>query len=341
MDVTRSRPDRLLTLIESYFNDHLRRVRGASTHTVRAYGHAVRLFLLFLAAQLRRPISSLGLDDITVDQVLAFLDHVEVVRGNQPTTRNCRLAAIRGFVEHVLRHDISRAEQYRRILAIRAKRARQRPVEYLEPEHIQVLLGQPDRRSPLGFRDYALLLFLYNTGARISEALGVTFDDLRLAPPRHVRLRGKGSKERICPLWKETASALGHLLSKTDGEEGSAPVFRSATGRPLSRDGAAYLLSKYVKIAAERLPALRRRRVSPHVLRHSCAVALLQAGVDLTVIRDYLGHASVATTGRYLATNVEMKREVLQAFWSRAGLTHRRKQRWRPAPSVISFLSSL
>ena len=339
--MTRLRPDRLLALVESYFNDHLRRIRGASGHTVRAYGHAVRLFFLFLAAQLRRPVGALVLDDITVDKVLAFLDHVEVVRGNQPTTRNCRLAAIRGFVEYLLRHDISRAEQYRRILAIRAKRARQRPIEYLEPEHVQVLLDQPDRRSSRGSRDYALLLFLYNTGARISEALGVTPDDLRLAPPRHVRLRGKGSKERICPLWKETASALGRLLTETDDENGAAAIFRSAAGRPLSRDGAAYLLAKYVDRAAEHLPALRRRRVSPHVLRHSCAVALLQAGVDLIVIRDYLGHASVATTGRYIATNVEMKREVLQAFWSRAGLAHRPKQRWRPSPGVISFLSSL
>jgi site-specific recombinase XerD len=185
---------------------------------------------------------------------------------------------------------------------------------------------------------HALLLFLYNTGTRISEALGVTIDDLHLAPPRHVRIRGKGSKERICPLWKETATALSRLVD-CDGQ-GSGPVFRSRAGRPLSRDGAAYLLSKYVEDAAKQLPALRRRRVSPHVLRHSCAVALLQAGVDLTVIRDYLGHASVATTGRYIATNVEMKREVLEALWQRAGLA-RRNRRWRPAPGVITFLSSL
>lgn len=337
--MTRSRPDQLLALVESYFNDHLRRVRGASAHTVRAYGHALRLFFLFAASELRRPVSGLGLDDIVVERVLSFLDHVEAVRGNQATTRNCRLAAIRGFVEHLLRHDLSRAEQYRRVLAVRAKRARQRPVEYLEPEHIRALLDLPDRRRPTGLRDYALLLFLYNTGARISEALGVTPDDLRLAPPRHVRIRGKGSKERICPLWKETATALSRLID--GGGDRGAPVFRSAAGRTLSRDGAAYLLAKYVARAAERLPALRRRRISPHVLRHSCAVALLQAGVDLTVIRDYLGHASVATTGRYLATNVEMKREVLQAFWHRSGLAQRGHRRWRPAPGVIGFLSSL
>jgi len=337
--MTRRVREPLLPLVESYFNDQLRRVRGASPHTVRAYGHALRLFFLFLAARTHRPISGLGFDDIVVDQVLAFLDDIEVTRGNRATTRNCRLAAIRGFVEHLLRHDVSRAEQYRRILAVRAKRAVLRAVEYLEPEHVRVLLDQPDRRRPAGQRDHALLLFLYNTGARISEALGVTADDLHLAPPRHVRIRGKGSKERLCPLWTETATALSRLVCSSDVSSG--PVFRSAAGRPLSRDGAAYLLSKYVALAAKTLPALRRRRISPHVLRHSCAVALLQSGVDLTVIRDYLGHASVATTGRYIATNVEMKREVLQAFWRRAGLAPRSDRGWRPAPGLITFLSSL
>jgi site-specific recombinase XerD len=330
--------EQLLPLVESYFNDHLRRVRGASPHTVRAYGHALRLFFIFLASRVRRSISTLGLDDILVENVLAFLDDIEGTRGNRAVTRNCRLAAIHGFVEHLLRHDVYHAEQYRRILAVRAKRAPIRAIEYLEPEHVRVLLEQPDRRTPAGQRDYALLLFLFNTGARISEALGMTADDMHLAPPRHVRIRGKGSKERICPLWRETASALSLVISagRTAG-----PVFRSALGGPLSRDGAAYLLSKYVDSAARKLPALRRRRITPHVLRHSCAVALLQAGVDLTVIRDYLGHATVATTSRYIETNVEMKREALKAFWQRAGLARRTGGRWRPAPSLVAFLSSL
>jgi integrase/recombinase XerD len=286
---------------------------------------------------MRRPVSALGLDDIVVEHVLAFLDHVEVERRNRAATRNCRLAAIRGLVEHLTRNDLSRAEQYRRILSIPSKRAPVRAVEYLEPEHVRAVLAQPDCRSPVGLRDHTLLLFLYNTGARISEALAVTSDDLHLAPPRHVRLRGKGSKERVCPLWAETASAFSRLLSS--GTAGG-PVFRSARGTPLTRDGAAYVLAKYVALAAREQPALRRRRISPHVLRHSCAVALLQAGMDITVIRDYLGHASVATTGRYVSTNVRMKREVLQAFWRRAGLAPR-AGRWRPAPDVIAFLSSL
>ncbi len=335
---TRSR-DPLLSLVESYFNDHLRRVRGASPHTIRAYGHALRLFFLFVARQARRRVSELGLDDIVVDRVLAFLDHVEAERGNAAATRNCRLAAIRGFVEHLLRHDLSRAEQYQRILAVRAKRAPIHAVQYLEPEDAQVLLAQPDRRSPAGLRDYALLVFLYNTGARIAEALAVTVDDLHLAPPRAVRLHGKGSKERVCPLWAETAAALSRLVSS--GVAASGPVFRNSGGQPLSRDGAAYLLEKYVSLAARRLPALKRRKITPHVLRHSCAVALLQAGIDITVIRDYLGHASVATTSRYISTNVQMKREALHSFWKRSGLAPTTGKRWRPTPDVIAFLSSL
>ena len=337
--MSRRTRDPLLALVESYFTDHLQRVRGASPHTVRAYGHALRLFFLFVARRTRRPVSQLRVDDIAVDQVLAFLDYVEAERGNSASTRNCRLAAIRGFVEHLLRRDLSHAEQYQRILAVGAKRAPTRAVEYLEPEHVRVLLAQPDRRSPAGQRDHALLLFLYNTGARIGEALGVAWDDLHLTPPRTVRIRGKGAKERICPLWAETAASLSRVFSRANTTAG--PVFRSARGAPLTRDGAAYLLAKYVGLAATEVPTLKRRKITPHVLRHSCAVGLLQAGVDITVIRDYLGHASVATTSRYASTNIQMKREALQSFWRRSGLSLQAGKRWQPTPGVISFLSSL
>jgi site-specific recombinase XerD len=184
-------------------------------------------------------------------------------------------------------------------------------------------------------RDYALLIFLYNTGARVSEALAVTPTDLHLAAPRHVRLRGKGDKERICPLWPETAAALNSALATATRSLRSDTVFRSARGTALTRDGAAYILEKYVTLAAREIPLLERRRVTPHVLRHSCAVALLQAGVDVTVIRDYLGHASIATTSRYISTNVEMKRDVLDAFWRRAGLVKGPQRRWRPTPHLL------
>jgi site-specific recombinase XerD len=332
------RDDNLLVQVERYFQDHLRRVRGASEHTIRAYGDALRLFFLFLADHVHRPVARLRLDDIRADAVLAFLVHVESKRGNAAVTRNCRLAALRSFADHLLRHDVTRAEQYGRILAIAPKRARQRVISYLEPVEVRAVLTQIDVTTAAGARDRALLLFLYNTGARVAEALAVRPRDLQLERPRAVRVHGKGNRERTCPIWAETATALRPLVDDADSPD--APIFRNARRGPLTRDGAAYLIAKHARRAADSMPSLRRRRVTPHVLRHSCAVALLQAGVDVTVIRDYLGHASIATTSRYLATNLQMKRDVLAAFWKRAGLD-RQTGRWRPSPSVISFLASL
>lgn len=333
----RRRPYDLLAHVERFFRDYLGRVRGASTHTVRAYGDALRLFFVFIASRAEKPIASLHLDDIRADAVLAFLDYVESKRGNSAGTRNCRLAAIRSFVDHLLRHDVTRAEQYGRILAIPAKRARQRSVSYLEPDEARAVIAQIRRTDAMATRDRALLLLLYNTGARVAEALAVCPRDLQLHGAQAVRLHGKGNKERVCPLWSETAMALRSLLADHAADE---PVFRSARGAPLTRDGVAYVIAKYVRRAADSTPALRKRRVTPHVLRHSCAVALLQAGVDVTVIRDYLGHVSIATTSRYLATNLQMKRGVLAAFWKRAGLGHK-SDRWRASPKLIAFLESL
>ena len=329
----------LLALVESYFQQHLRRVRGASEHTLRAYRDGLRLYFLFLAQLTGRPLPRLRTDDIRADTVLAFLDHLESARGNAVTTRNCRLAAVRAFAAHLLRHDLEHAEQYRRILVIPSKKTRSRAIAYLEPEEVRALIAQPDRTTPLGLRDHALLLFLYNTGARVSEALDVHTRDLHLRRPRQVRLRGKGGKERVCPLWSETATVLQALMRSATHTEGS--LFTTLRGQALSRDAVACLLDKYARRAAETTASLRRRRVTPHVLRHSCAVALLQAGVDISVIRDYLGHVSVATTSRYITTNVEMKRGVLEAFWKRSGLDPQPTRRWRPTPKLLAFLAAL
>lgn len=261
----------------------------------------------------------------------------ESKRSNSALTRNCRLAAIRSFVQHLLRHDVTRAGQYGRILAIRNKRAKHRAVEYLEPEEARAVIAVIDISSARGQRDRALFLLLYNTGARVSEALALRRGDIRLDRPRHVRFLGKGRKERICPLWRETALAL-HRIMQTEGTDA---IFQSHRGTPLTRDGVAYLLQKYVRRAAKNKPALCSRRVTPHVLRHSCAVALLQAGVDVSVIRDYLGHASVATTSRYITTNLQMKRQVLDAFWKRAGLAPAGSRKWKPSPNLLAFLQTL
>jgi len=336
--MSRSSSESLLGLTESFFQSYLQNTRGASAHTVRAYRDTLKLFYLFLANQRHKAVADLALEDIQSDAVLAFLDYVESRRGNSAVTRNCRLAAVRSFVQHLLRQDVTRAGQYGRILAIHNKRALSRATVYLEPEEARAVIAAVDPKCRDGERDHALLLFLYNTGARVSEALAVRACDLRLEKPRQVRLLGKGQKERICPLWSETALALRRIIPTGRTED---LLFRNASGAPLTRDGVAYLLAKYVRLATQRVPALGKRHVTPHVMRHSCAVALLQAGVDVSVIRDYLGHASVATTSRYITTNLKMKREVLEAFWKRAGLGPVTSKRWRPSPKLLAFLDGL
>lgn len=330
----------LLRLVTSFFRDHLEGALGASPHTIRAYGHAVRMFLLHLAEQRRRSIESLRPSDLTAKSVLDFLDALERTRGNGAASRNLRLAALRSFFRHLLRHDPASSEEYGRVLALPSKRARLRPATYLEPDEARAMLDAPDQTTPTGARDRALLLFLYNTGARVAEALDMRRHDIEIARPAFVRLRGKGQRERLCPLWPETIAALRRYWDRQSFGEDEV-VFRNARGTAMTRDGVAYVLRKYARQVAESVPTLRKKHVTPHVLRHSCAVALLQAGVDLTVIRDYLGHASVATTNRYVTTNLDLRRNALNAFWRRAGIGPQGGDRWRPNAQLLEFLRSL
>ncbi len=330
----------LLPLVESYFRDNLIRARGASRHTVRAYRDTLRLLFGFIAAQRARTISDVTLDDLRAPGVLAFLSHLESQRANAVTSRNVRLAAIRSFFKHLVQNDLTRADQYQRVLAIPGKRAHIPMAQYLEPEDVKRILAQPDTSTATGLRDHALLLLLYNTGARVSEALGVRVEHLALGKSRHVRLFGKRNKERICPLWRETVAALQRLPVVRNGQPQDW-LFCNREGLPLTRDGVAYILRKYTALAARSTVSLRRRRVTPHMLRHGCAVALLQAGVDITVIRDYLGHASIATTSRYVTTNLQMKREALEQFWQRSGLSPARARPWSPKPDLLAYLASV
>ena len=187
---------------------------------------------------------------------------------------------------------------------------------------------------------YTLLLFLYNCGARVSEATSVRWTHLQLVPPRQVRLFGKGKKERLLPLWRETTDAL-HRLRGMGAASDQQHVFVNRHSQPLTRDGIAWILQKHAAAAAQDRPALARKRITPHVLRHSCAVALLQSGTDITVIRDYLGHASVSTTGRYVATNLQMKRDALDTFWKHSEIEPARTKPWKPKAGLLSFLQSL
>jgi site-specific recombinase XerD len=331
----------LFALVESFFIEYLPRQRGASRHTVRAYRDALKLLFEFAAQRSGRQVASLELGDLDVDTIVGFLDHIEANRSNSAATRNCRRAALRSFFKHLLRNDLGHSLQYTRVLAIPSKKARQQPATYLEADDVRAIIAKPDRRTADGWRDYTLLLFLYNCGARVSEVTAVLWTDLQLVPPRQVRLRGKGRKERLLPLWRETADALRRLRSMATGAD-QQHVFVNRHGQPLTRDGVAYILQKHaLAVATAERPTLTHKQITPHVLRHSCAVALLQSGTDVTVIRDYLGHASVATTGRYITTNLQMKRDALETFWEHAGIEPARAKPWKPQPNLLAFLQSL
>jgi integrase/recombinase XerD len=334
------RTNMLLPLVGSYFRDHLVGARGASPHTQRSYRDTLRLLFRFIADRRHRSVADLTLDDLLAPDVLAFLSHLESKRSNVVASRNVRLAAIRSFFKHLVEHDLSRADQYQRVLSIPGKRAHIPMARYLEPEEVKQILAQPDRSTESGIRDHALLLLLYNTGSRVSEALGVRAEHLSLSHPRYVRLFGKGSKERICPLWRDTAEALQRLQARRNTRPQDW-MFCNLAGGCLTRDGVAYILQKYTDLAARSDPKFKRRQVTPHMLRHSCAVALLQSGVDITVIRDYLGHASISTTSRYVSTNLQMKRDALEHFWERSGLSRARTRPWSPKPDLLAYLASI
>jgi integrase/recombinase XerD len=336
----RPRVDSLLRLVESFFRQHLQLARAASRHTVDAYRDALRLFFLFVADQRKCSVAKLCLDDVTVERVEAFLDYLERVRHNKPSTRNGRLAALKSFAHHLVRHDPTRAGQYQRILSLSAKKARRPVIAYLEPQEVHLILKQIDRRTRWGARDYALILFMYNTAARVSEVLQVRAIDIQLRRPYQVRIQGKGNKDRIVILWPATVAAIRRLLVKPSLSAANA-LFQNARGEDLSRDGVAYILRRYVNTAARRLPTLRRKIITPHTLRHSSAAAMIQAGIDITVIRDILGHESIVTTNRYVKTNLQMRRQALEAFWASSGLVRPRANRWKPSPALLALLESL
>jgi site-specific recombinase XerD len=260
--VKRGCEDPLSKVVQSFFRDYLQSTRGASPRTVLAYRDGLRLLFRYLADTNGCSVADLSFDDLQVDRVLAFLSHLETDRGNVAATRNARLSAIQSFFRHLLRNDPTRAEQYHRVLALPLKKARPPLACYLEPEEVRVLLGKPDGTTATGLRDHALLLVLYNTGARVSEALAMRGQDLELLRPRQVRLRGKGGKERYCPLWKDTAAVLQRLLDH-HALQPEEVVFRNARGGELTRDGVAYILRKYVTQSLDDLPELRKRKVRP------------------------------------------------------------------------------
>lgn len=310
--MTSIRPNGFGRALRGFFIDHLPKVRGVSRHTVLSYRDAFKILVRFLARHHACAVVVLDFPDLAPDHLLAFLEHLEVGRKNSVSTRNARLAAIHSFARYAATRHPEHLELCQQILAVPFKRARQRVVEYLEADELHALLDAPDCTTRDGRRDHTLLLTLFNTGARVQELLDVRPCDLQLQRPFQVRLRGKGDKERLCPLWPQTVRSLQALIDELGVDpSATARLFRNHRGAALTRFGVRYLLRKHAKIAGAVTKTLNAKRVHPHALRHTTAVHLLQAGVDLVTISHWLGHASVETTNRYAAINLEMKRAAL------------------------------
>jgi site-specific recombinase XerD len=323
-------------LLQNFFHDWLVRQRDVSAHTVRSYRDTWKLFLRFAAEHHRRPVTKLHIEDLGAAEVIKFLEHVERDRHVSVGTRNCRLAAIRSFYSFVATHEPLAIAQCTAVLHIPKKRTATRAPTYLEPREVELIVSGIKTDTAEGHRDHVFFNFLYNTGARIQEALDVRPCDIRFEAPPCVRLFGKGRKERMCPLWPETAGLLKTLLRHQPRPD-KEPIFLSRYGRPLGATGVRYKLAQYVAGAAKISPPLLKKRITPHTFRHAAAVSLVSSGNDVTVIRNWLGHASLDTTNIYAQANLEAKRAALATMDPPSS----RRPRWKREPGLIEWLESL
>ena len=332
-------PDVLALAIRRFLGDYLPQQRAFSAHTIRSYRDSLKLLLQFTAGPKRR-VADLTVADLTPVKILAFLDHLEQHRGNGATTRNVRLSAFHSFFDYLGAGWPEHLDQARRVLAITFKRTTHRTIDYLEAEELRTILAQIDRRTAWGRRDYVLLALMFNTGARVHEIVALQATDLRLSAPPSVKFLGKGRRERICPLWPETARLLQQHLTDTglDPQDPQA-LFRNHRGTPLTRFGARLILQRHVERAATVLPALKRKRIHPHSLRHGTAVHLLKSGVDLSTIAHWLGHTSLNTTHKYVTIDLEAKRAAI-AKAEPVGKS-KRLPRWRTDHDLLTWLASL
>lgn len=299
--------------ITAFLRERLPVEKKASLHTCDSYAYAFQLLFQFASARLRMAPSELSLESIDAPLVLAFLQHLETKRGNGASSRNARLAAIRSFFRFVEYRVPSALDQVRRILAIPTKKVGSPLVPYLTAEENQAVLDAPDPHTRSGVRDRAMLHLALTGGLRVSELVGLRLDDLTLQPRPSILVRGKGRRERILPLWKETAAALRTWLTLR-GDASAGELFLNARGSTMTRSGFEYILEQHVARAAKGCPSLTAKRVSPHVLRHTCAMATLQATRDVRSVALWLGHANVQTTETYLRADPTQKLDTMKVL---------------------------
>lgn len=321
--------------VRRFLLEHLVAERNLARNTQVSYRDTLALLLPFASKHQGRAIDRMTVEDLNPALVRSFLDHLERDRKCSGATRNQRLATIRSLAGFIGMRSPMHVAWCAGIRATPFKKTAKIGVGYLEKAEMDALLGQPDRRTVLGERDHALLLFLYNSGARADEAATLTIDRLQLGTQSSVRLHGKGNKSRTCPLWANTAMSLSKLIANR-GE--SQAVFLNRSNQPLTRFGIHRLVTQYAEQASRTVPSMATKRVSPHTIRHTTAVHLLRAGVDINTIRAWLGHVSLDTTHIYAEVDMEMKAKALASV-DISGLQSRP---WRrPLPSLMTFLKAL
>jgi site-specific recombinase XerD len=328
--------------VRRFLTENIGWERRLSRHTQTSYRDTIRLLLRFVALRCHMDAVGLTLEMLDREAVRAFLVHLEQDRGNAAASRNQRLAAIRSFFRYVGAESPELIEHAATILGIPFQKAPHRPVPYLEKDEMDAVLAAPDRGRPQGRREYALLLFLYNTGARAGEASHVSLGDLHLDGSPAVRLQGKGTKTRHCPLWVTTVEVLRRLIGERLQGSPDSPVFVNVRRQRMTRFGIHRLVARVARKASARVPALAKKKVGPHTIRHSTAVHLLRAGVDINTIRSWLGHVSVDTTSRYAEVDLESKAKALAACAvppSRPDVEDR--PLWRGDAALMDFLDNL
>lgn len=323
-------------LLEHFFTQRLMRQRQGSPHTISSYRDTFRLFLKFTQQRLNKPPSQLKFEDIDAPLIVAFLDHLEHQRKISVRSRNLRLTAIHSFFRYAAFEAPAHSAQIQRVLAIPSKRFTRTLVSFLSRPEVDALLAAPDQRTWFGRRDHAFLLMAVQTGLRLSEMTGLKREDVILATGAHVRVIGKGRKERCTPLAKTTVAVLKIWMREPQRGDGQV-LFPNARGGRLSADGVHYLMIRHCAVASKVCPSLKQKRVTVHVLRHTMALDLLQAGVDRSVIALWLGHESVETTQIYLEATLAMKEEAL----AKTVPMNERQNRYHPDDQLLDFLNGL
>jgi len=326
----------LSSLVQYFFTQHLCEHRRSSPRTVVAYRDTFRLLLSFLQARTGRPPTALTVADLDASAILAFLDHLEAERHNQIRSRNARLGAVRSFFRIVAVRDPANLGIVNRVLAIPTKRTDHRLVTYLTRVEMDAVLAAPDPATWLGRRDHALLLTMYNSGARASEIINLRCGQVALGSNTYVQLHGKGRKERTVPLWPQTTRVLQRWFHELEAT-GDSLAFPTIRRTVLSADGLNHLLQKAVQRASTDCPSLLAKRGTPHVIRHGTAMHLLQSGVDIATIALWLGHESIETTHGYVEADLTSKQKALEKLAPAQG----QLERFQPEDELLRFLAAL